>query len=136
MVSPEGRIHLLQVTFGAFSGELTANQSIRELMAQRAQLSAGPKGSTREVDLEINTRLANATACLVFALLAAPIAMRFGRGQSLAGVLVTLVVGFAYFLAGLGLRLLGGSGAIPVSVAAWIQNVVLIIVALIAMRRV
>lgn len=136
VTSPEGRIHLEQVSFGSFSGQTDSNESLRALLDRRAQLRTGPAGSTRRLDLEINTRLANATACFVFALLAAPIAMRFGRGQSLAGVLVTLVVGFAYFLIGLGLRLLGGNGTLPVSVAAWAQNALLAVAAVMAMRRV
>lgn len=119
----------------AFGGEAMRNQTIRALLDQRAQARAGPTAAARELDLEIHTRLAMIAACFVFSLLAAPIALRFGRGQSLAGVLATLVLAFAYFVIMLGMKILGGNGVLPVPVAAWSQNCILVIVALIAMRR-
>lgn len=116
-------------------GQTMQNKSVRQLLAERAQRGEGDERARREYALEIHGRLSQIAACLVFSLLAAPIALRFGRAQSLAGVLATLVVAFVYFVVMLGLRILGGNGSLPVVVAAWSQNVVLVAVALIAMRR-
>ncbi len=130
----------LTIDLGELSGVVTGgqrmeNRSIRDLLRERREGSAGTARATREYDMEIHTRLALVTACLVFSLLAAPVALRFGRGQNLAGVLATLVVAFVYFIVTMGLKLLGGNGVLPVPVAAWSQNVVLVVLALLAMRR-
>lgn len=130
----------LKIDLGELSGVVTGgglleNKSIRQIAKERAERRAGARGPTREYDLEIHGRLSLIAACFVFSLLAAPVALRFGRGQSLAGVLATLVVGFAYFVVMLGLRILGQNGTLPVLVATWSHNVVLVALAFIAMRR-
>jgi lipopolysaccharide export LptBFGC system permease protein LptF len=128
-------ISLGNISQGAVSGESLQSRSIRQIIRQRANVPEGAPALVREYDLEIHTRLALIAACLVFSLLAVPVALRFGRAQSLAGVLATLVVAFAYFVVMLGLKLLGGNGVLPVAVAAWAQNLVLVAVSLLAMRR-
>lgn len=128
-------IDLGEIGGGLTSGDQLRNRPLRRLLRERASLAPGPPGSTRELDMEIHSRLSIITACIVFSLLSAPVALRFGRAQSLAGVLATLVVAFVYFLVMLGLNILGSNGALPVPVAAWAQNVVLVALALAAMRR-
>ena len=132
--SPEVVIGLRSVPEGFSVGDPTRHRPIRDLLRARRE-QAGGRGTTREYDLEIHSELSLAAACLVLPLLAVPIALRFGRAQSLAGVLATLVVAFVYYVVMLALRLLGGSGAIPVVVAAWAQNLFWTAVALLSMRR-
>jgi lipopolysaccharide export system permease protein len=111
------------------------NRSLGRLLELRRQVAAGGPLSTREYDLEIHGRLSLIFACLVFSLLAAPVALRFGRGQSLAGILATLVVAFVYYVVMMGMRVLGGNGVLPVPVAAWAENVVVLGLSLWGMRR-
>lgn len=132
--SPEVLIGLRSIPDGFSVSDPARHRSIRELLRARREV-AGGRGKAREYDLEIQSELSLAAACLVLPLLAVPIALRFGRGQSLAGVLATLVVAFVYYVVMLALRLLGGNGTIPVYVAAWAQNVTWTAVALLSMRR-
>jgi lipopolysaccharide export LptBFGC system permease protein LptF len=134
--SPEFILDLGQVAVGQSNGEMLRNRPLRDLVAARAAAAAGGRGAVREYDMEIHGRLSLVLACFVFALLAPAVALRLGRHQSLAGVLATLVMAFVYYVVMLGLRLLGGNGALPVPVAAWAQDVVLLVVALGALRRV
>ncbi len=128
-------VDLTEVSAASFSGERMENRSLGRLLELRRQVAAGGPLSTREYDLEIHGRLSLIFACLVFSLLAAPVALRFGRGQSLAGILATLVVAFVYYVVMMGMRVLGGNGVLPVPVAAWAENVVVLGLSLWGMRR-
>ncbi len=128
-------INLSRLPSGVSAADTLPGRSLRRLLHERAALRGGDPGGRREYDQEIHGRLSVALACVVFALLAVPISLRFGRGQSLAGVLATLVLAFAYFVVMLGLRLWGANGTLPVPVAAWTQDVALATWALLAVRR-
>jgi lipopolysaccharide export LptBFGC system permease protein LptF len=65
-------------------------------------------------------------AALVFALFAAPLTLAVGRGRTLSGVALSLVVVFAYYLVMLWARLLGERGLLPPSLAAWGENLLLL----------
>ncbi len=134
--SPSSVIDLGNLSPGTVGGASMQNRPLSELVVERAAYRAGGPGATREYDMEIHGRLSLAVACLVFALLSVPVAMRCGRAQTLAGVLATLVVAFVYFVVMLVMRLLGNNGALPAPVAAWTQDVVLLFAAFASMRRV
>ncbi|MEN6303977.1 MAG: LptF/LptG family permease [Armatimonadia bacterium] len=127
-------IDLTQVGAGSShrSGGLE-DQSLRALW-QRAHVSGA--GGDRSASLEFHSRLAMAFACLVFALLAGPVTLRFSRGQSLVGVLATIIVVFIFYVVMLWTRMLGESGVLPVMAAAWGETAALSIVALVAIARV
>ncbi|MEI6503904.1 MAG: LptF/LptG family permease [Armatimonadota bacterium] len=109
--------------------------SLSELRTRWTQaLVQGPEGA-RSFAMEYHTRLAMAFVCLVFALIAGPVTLRFGRGQSLVGVLATILVVFAFYVVMLWLRMLGNSGRLPVLVAAWGESLLLLAVAVVAIRR-
>lgn len=110
-------------------------QTLAELWARaKPQAGTGLPGD-RTAWLELHCRLALAAACLVFALLAGPVALRFGRGQSLVGVLATILVVFVYYVIMLWLRMLGNAGVLPLPVAAYGQDVVLLVLAALAIWR-
>ncbi|HEY3397980.1 MAG TPA: LptF/LptG family permease [Armatimonadota bacterium] len=105
------------------------DMSLTELARQwRTEEAKGP-GMGRRFAVEAHERVALALACLVFALLALPVTLSFSRGQSLVGVLATLVVVFVYYVIMLWLRMLAESGALPVALAAWAENGVLVVAA-------
>jgi len=93
----------------------------------REHASKYPAEAAR-ASLELHSRLAMAGAALVFALLAAPLTLAVGKGRSLSGVALSLLVVFAYYLVMLWARLLGERGALPPLVAAWGENALLIVV--------
>lgn len=112
-------------------GEMT----IRELTEEYETREEQAEGSGRSYALEIHSRLAMAASCLVFAALAGPVTLRFARGQSLVGVMAAMIITFGYFLVMIWTRQLGEGGALPVPVAAWAQNVVLIAAAALGLYR-
>lgn len=100
--------------------------SLKDLRAQWQQSLANGFGADRPYAMEYHSRLAMACACMVFALIAGPVTLRFGRGQSLVGVLTTIMVIFVFYIIMLWMRMLGTSGRLPIVVAAWGEDVVLL----------
>jgi lipopolysaccharide export system permease protein len=110
-------------------------ETLGELRRKLADSVAAGQEPDRQTVLELHCRLAMAGACLVFALLAGPVALRFGRGQSLVGVLITILVVFVYYVIMLWLRMLGNAGYLPPLVAAHGQNALLTLAATVAIWR-
>lgn len=112
-----------------------SEMSLRDLRAEYRRQEELAPGSGRSYALEIQARLAMAASCFVFAVLAGPVTLRFGRGQSLIGILSAMVITFVYFLVMIWTRALGEGGVLPPVVAAWAQNVVLLAAATIGIYR-
>ncbi|MGI5817445.1 MAG: LptF/LptG family permease [Armatimonadota bacterium] len=132
-------VDLRQVASGAVGGipgrlgmgEMTISELAGEYEAREQQAA----GAGRSYAIELHSRLAMAASCLVFAALAGPVTLRFARGQSLVGVMAAMIITFGYFLVMIWTRQLGEAGALPVPVAAWGQNVVLIAAATLGIYR-
>lgn len=108
--------------------------TLPELLSAREEAQAWTDGM-RPYDMELHSRLAIAFACVLFALVAGPVVMRFGRRQGLVGILATLLVIFVYYVMMLWMRMLGGAGNLPVWLAAWGQNAFLLLITVFAIWR-
>jgi lipopolysaccharide export LptBFGC system permease protein LptF len=120
--TPSVRIWLpgiLQATWFASAGpsELTLRELGKQIVQQR---QAG--GRAISYELSFHRKLAAPFACLAFALLAGPMTLRFHRGGSLVGVLLTFVVVLLYFILMLWFQTLGQQAILPPIVAAWGPN--------------
>ncbi len=97
--------HYLVTTFGQtdwpieVSG-LNSNRNSAPTNAERSleELYAATGGGVREAHVEIQRRFAFPVACLVFALLAVPLAARPRRGGRAMGFLVSLILVCGYYL--------------------------------------
>jgi lipopolysaccharide export LptBFGC system permease protein LptF len=119
----------------AFRSNQMADLTLTELQRRRQQGETAAPGSGKAYLVEIHSRLAMAFACVVFALVAGPVTWRFGRGQSLVGVLATILVVFVFYVAMLWTRMLATSGIIPPLLATWGQDALFLGVALVAIWR-
>lgn len=112
-----------------------ADMSLSELLAQRERLEQEYPGSGRRYSVELHFRISLAFSCLVFVLMALPITLSFARGESLVGVLATLVVVFAYYVIMLWLRMAAEAGPLPPLIAAWLENAVIVAASGLALWR-
>ncbi len=112
-----------------------SEMSLRELAEERDRLEATREGAGRSYAMEMQSRLAMAASCLVFAVIAGPVTLRFARGQSLVGIMAALIITFVYFLVMIWTRTLGEGGVLPVPVAAWAQNALFIAAAALGLHR-
>jgi lipopolysaccharide export system permease protein len=83
-----------------------------------------------QYDVEIHKKFALGVACFVFALLGAPIALRFPRGGVGMTIGVSLVIFALYYVGLIAGSSLATNGHIPAWVAMWGANVLFSIVAL------
>jgi len=89
----------------------------------------------RSYDVEIHKKFALATACIVFVLLGAPIALRFPRGG--VGVVIGVSMGvFALYYVGLiAGETAAEAGYLPPAIAMWSANVIFTLLGLVLLAR-
>jgi lipopolysaccharide export system permease protein len=83
---------------------------------------------SRELRMELQSRLAYPFACFVFVLLAAPFGIFHTRAGMMKGVLTSISLCLFYYLVNAYLINLGREGYIMPFIAAWVANVVFLIV--------
>ena len=122
--APQGVAVNLQAVFSDLPGPVEGLQNMRmgQLLAEGRRMESQYSGQGRRHLVELHWRLALAASCLVFALLAAPLTLRFSHRESLVGVTMSLVVAFAYYVIMLWLRMLGEAGTLGPAVSGWLQN--------------
>ena len=119
----------------SFRSNQMEDLTLAELQQRRRQAEAGGRGAGRSYVVEIHSRLAMAFSCVVFAFVAGPVTWRFGRGQSLVGVLATILVVFVFYVTMLWTRMLATSGVIPPLLATWGQDALFLGAALVAIWK-
>ena len=130
------RIDLGQLQFlPGLTAKNLSDMSLSELIAERGRLETEAPGAGRAASVELHFRLSLAFACLIFCVLALPATLAFARGQSLVGVLTTLVVLFVYYVIMLWLRMAAEAGHMPPLLAAWLEDGILLVAALTALWR-
>jgi LPS export ABC transporter permease LptF len=136
-----GELESLRVNLGSFEfmpGLLAKNvsdMSFRELQAAYQQNESASPGAGRRYAVELHWRISLAFSCLAFVLLALPITLSFARGQSLLGVLATLLLVFVYYVVMLWLRMVSENGPLPPVVGAWLENAVIFMAAGVGLWR-
>jgi lipopolysaccharide export system permease protein len=101
--------------FSMTSGELS--QKINDLST-----SAFDQNKLQEWRVDYHRRFALPFACFVMALLAAPLALRFARQGSFAGLVLAFALGFFWQGFDGWFRAMGIAGYLPPIVAAWMTN--------------
>ncbi|SDF72474.1 LPS export ABC transporter permease LptG [Sporolituus thermophilus] len=91
------------------------------------------KTSTYEV--ELHQRLSIPAASLVFALIGTPLGLQPHRSSSSIGLGISIIIIFIYYTIMTVFTALGQGGAIPAVLAAWIPNIVFIIVGAFLVRK-
>lgn len=122
----------LQINLARAVQDLWANQrtaqelTLAELKQQMDQLggrSTIASASINDLALDYHLRFSIPLSCLIFALMAAPLSLRFARGGSFWGILLSIVLGFVYYNIIFFAKVIGSSGQIPPVVAGWSQDV-------------
>jgi lipopolysaccharide export LptBFGC system permease protein LptF len=112
------------------ASEMTIGE-LKQAMAERKERS--------EVDwverVELHRKLSIPFACLVFAALGVPLGIQPSRAVHSRGFSVSLILIFSYYLLMTLGQNLGERGALPASVAVWLPNVALSVVAIALLSR-
>jgi len=78
---------------------------------------------THELQVELQMKYAIPFACIVFALIAAPLSHHWAGSGSFAGVLIAILIVFLYNGVMSWDRAFGDAGILPPVLAAWLQNI-------------
>ena len=86
-------------------------------------------------EIEIHKKFSLAAACLIFCILAPPIALRFPRGGVGLVIGVSLVVFALYYVGLIGGESLANKGVVPPFWAMWGTNVIMTLVGIVMLLR-
>jgi lipopolysaccharide export system permease protein len=96
--------------------------SAQELRDRVSALEAGGKDA-HALEVELQFKYSIPAACLVFALIGAPLAFRYARWGTFGGILVAILIVFLYNGVRSWTLAFGLAGTLPPVVAGWLQNV-------------
>lgn len=110
--------------------EMSATELRREIdVYRRSGLSVG------SMEVEYQFKFAIPFACVVLAIVGLPLAVRFSRSGSFAGLLIAIVISFFYWNAYFLGERLGAGGRVPPFLAAWTPNILFGAIGLAMLRR-
>jgi len=95
--------------------------SARELGQQIATFNKSGI-DVRGMKLDYHFKFSLPFACLIVAVLAAPLAIKFSRAGGFMGLLLAFILAFLYQVLMAWSRVLGQAGFLPPVMAAWSQN--------------
>jgi len=121
---PEMQLNLKRAMQALWESQRTPEEmGFRDLQRQIAMFS-GAGRDVAKMKVDWHFKLSLPLSCLVFALCAAPLSLRFSRFGSYSGILLGIIVMFLYwnniFLG----KALGMCGTVPPFIAGWSQNII------------
>ncbi len=108
--------------------------SARELRDQVAVLESAGRNA-RSLQVELQFKYSIPAACLVFALIGAPLAFRYARWGAFGGLLVAILIVFLYNGVRSWTLAFGLAGTLPPIAAGWLQNVLFAGIGLVMLWR-
>jgi lipopolysaccharide export system permease protein len=110
-------------------------QSLQELQANINRMKE--LGSdVRMLEVDLHTRFSLPAACVVFALAGPVLAVWFGRSGGFVGIFLSIMLVMLYYnMFVISNEVFGRNGWFPPMLAAWFPNLVILAIALVAMRR-
>ncbi len=93
------------------------------------------KQERNEARIEFHQRLALSMACILLALLAVPLGVSSRKGGKSGAFVVTVAIGFLYYMGLITLIGLARQGTLPPEVALWIPNLVLLTIGVFFVAR-
>jgi lipopolysaccharide export system permease protein len=108
--------------------------SLRELYKKIEKLKA-KKISTRDLELEFYFKTSIPFAAVCFVILGAPLAINTQRSSKSIGMGISILLIFFYYLLMSSGKALGKAGILPPLFAMWMQNLVIIGIAIFIMKK-
>lgn len=121
---PEMQLNLKRAMQDLWETQRTSEEmSLRDLQ-QRIALFSGAGREATKLKVDWQFKLSLPLSCLVFALCAAPVSLRFARVGSYSGILMGIIIMFLYWNNILLGKALGMGGIVSPVLAGWSQNIV------------
>lgn len=131
----EVALHIDRSIIEYFSEQYGSAELPAEKLRQQIELGAKSGLDVRRKTVDYHMKLAIPFACVVLALLAAPLSMSWAPAGSFVGLLLTVLLVFLYNGALGWTRALGNNGSLPPEVAAWLPNALFLAVGIVLVAR-
>jgi LPS export ABC transporter permease LptG/LPS export ABC transporter permease LptF len=119
-------------TFPKFEQVLEAGRRSEIRPREHTIMDMGPLArearNSVEARVELHNRLALPPACLLLALIGAPLGLSSRKGGKASAFVLTVLIAFLYYMGLVTLIGLARQGTLPVEVAMWLPNAILLIV--------
>jgi len=118
-----------------FSNPMSEEKTLAEL---KSSIESGRRSgqNTRMDEVKYHSRFALPVACLVFAIVGPVFAVWFARSGAFVGVLLSMVLVLVYYNAWvISTEILGNNGWTAPWIAAWLPNIIFVVLGLFAIRR-
>ena len=127
------------ISFKHISQTLQASRPDEQRSKPFRNMDMGPlyreaKGN-REARIELHQRLALPVACLLLALIGLPLGIASRKGGRSGAVVLTVLIALAYYSALISLIGIAKEGKLPVELAVWLPNGILLMIGTLAFRR-
>lgn len=124
MKFPEMQLNLTRAMADMWNSQQTTEEmGIRDLQHKINAFSGAGKAVTK-LKVDWNFKLSIPLSCLIFALCAAPLSLRFSRVGSYSGILLGIIIMFLYWNNILLGKSLGVGGLVPPVIAGWSQTII------------
>ena len=121
---PEMELNLKRAVSDLWESQRTSKEmSMRDLQRRIAVFSVAG-GEVTRMKVDWHFKLSLPLSCLVFALCAVPLSLRFAWAGSYSGILLGIVIMFLYWNNILLGKALGAGGLVPPGLAGWSQNII------------
>ncbi len=124
MKFPEMKLNLKRAVQDLWDSQQTTEEMGLRDLQQRIKVFAGSGQAVQRLKVDWHFKLSLPLSCLIFALCAAPLGLRFSRVGSYSGVLLGIIIMFLYWNNILLGKALGLGGLVPAVIAGWSQNIV------------
>ena len=121
---PEMQLNLKRAVQDLWETQKTSEEmSLRDLHQQIAMFAGTGREATK-MKVDWNFKLAFPLSCLIFALCAAPLSLKYAKVGSYSGILLGIIIMFLYWNNMLLGKALGVGGLVPPVLAGWSQNII------------
>ena len=121
---PEMQLNLKRAVQDMWESQQTTEEMGLRDLRKRIDAFGGAGMQVSKLKVDWHFKLSLPLSCLIFALCAAPLSLRFAKIGSYSGILLGIVIMFLYWNNILLGKALGVGGVIPPALAGWSQNVI------------
>lgn len=120
----EMNLDLKQAMQDLWQTQKTSEEMSAKELQKEITLYGGAGQEVTRLSVDWHLKLSVPLACLIFALCAAPLSLRYAKYGGYAGLFLGIVIMFLYQINKVWGQMLGLSGTIPPFVAGWSQNII------------
>lgn len=123
------------VTTAMFGTQKTPPEMTRQELAEHIRLFSRSGIDLSSFEVEYHLRLATPFASFLWVLIGAPLSLKAPRSGRFFGIVLAIVIVFAYYVSTAVFRSLGGNGIVSPAIAAWATTLIFAFIGFVLLAR-